>query len=214
MPSSTRERIVETTSGLFRRQGFNGTGLKQIVAEAGAPFGSVYHFFPGGKDQLGAEVVRVSGAQYQALIESIFDGAPDIVTGIRRCFDGAAQLLRDTGFADACPIETVALEVASTNEPLRKACAAVFESWLDAATRHFSDAGIARDDARELAILCVSALEGAFVLSRTLRSGAPMEAAGRRVAELVAAALNPPSPKKRADRRTGGRKRSPRSGRS
>ena len=53
------------------------------------------------------------------------------MTGVRDCFYGAAEVLRETDYADACPIETLALEVASTNEPLRIATAEVFESWLD-----------------------------------------------------------------------------------
>jgi AcrR family transcriptional regulator len=194
--TGTRDRIVRTTAELFRRQGFTGTGLKQIVAEAQAPFGSVYHFFPGGKEQLGAEVVRSSGHDYQKLLEAIFDAAPDIVTGVEQCFSGAARLLADTGYADACPIETVALEVASTNETLRLACAEVFEAWFEEATRRLIEAGIGKAKARELAILFVCTLEGAFVLSRTLRSREPIEAAGRYAAAAVADALPAQKPRR------------------
>lgn len=198
MTHATRDRIVATTSELLRRQGFHGTGLKQIVAEAGAPFGSLYHFFPGGKDELGAEVIRRSGAQYQQLIEAVLDAAPDPVSGVRMCFDGAAEHLRQTDYADACPIETVALEVASTNPQLRAACAEVFEAWIDSATRRGQRAGIPKAKARELAIVFISALEGAFVLSRTLRDPAPVKLAGRTVAAAVAAALPPTAAKRRA----------------
>src|SRR5581483_6729079 len=78
---NTRQRIVETSAELFRAQGYNATGVKQIVTAAQAPFGSVYHFFPGGKEQLGAESIVVSGAIYEQLIPAIFDPAPDPVTG-------------------------------------------------------------------------------------------------------------------------------------
>jgi AcrR family transcriptional regulator len=200
MPS-TRDRIVATTAGLFRRQGFVGTGLKQIVAEADAPFGSVYHFFPGGKVQLGAEVIRSSGHEYQKLLEAIFDAAPDIVAGVARCFSGAAKLLHDSGYADACPIETVALEVASTNDTLRLACGEVFEAWFEEATRRLTEAGIGRARARELAIIFVCTLEGAFVLSRTLRSPEPIEAAGRFAAAAVAGSLPAKKPRLPAKRR-------------
>jgi AcrR family transcriptional regulator len=189
--TDTKARIVAKTAELLRRQGFHGTGLKQIVAEAGAPFGSLYHFFPGGKDELGAEVIRSAGGEYQQLIEAVFDAAPDLVSGVRACFDGAAALLRETQFADACPIATVALEVASTNPPLRVACAEVFEGWILEARRRFLFAGVARREARELALVMIAALEGAFVLSRTLQSPEPVEAAGRAVAAVLTAALAP-----------------------
>jgi AcrR family transcriptional regulator len=188
MPA-TRERIVNASAELFRRQGYNGTGVKQIVAEAQAPFGSLYHFFPGGKEQLGAEVIRWSGSMYGRLLPAVFDPAPDVVTGVEDFFAGAAEHLRDTGYADACPIATVALEVSSDSEPLREACADVFEAWIDAGAKRFAAAGIAQSQARELAIAMIAALEGAFVLGRALRSTEPLEVAGCLAADAVRSAL-------------------------
>jgi len=49
MATNTKERILETTAEMFRRYGYTGSGLKQIVADANAPFGSLYHFFPGAR---------------------------------------------------------------------------------------------------------------------------------------------------------------------
>ena len=86
--AATRDRIVEASAELFRKQGYAATGIKQIVTEAQAPFGSLYHFFPGGKEQLGAESIRVSGALYELLIPAVFDPAPDLVTGVRLFFAG------------------------------------------------------------------------------------------------------------------------------
>src|SRR5689334_8400201 len=111
--ANTRERILDVTAELFRRYGYTGTGLKQIVANANAPFGSVYHFFPGGKEQLGDEVIRRSGLMYQELVETVWAGARDPVAGVADVFAGAGEVLRQTDYADACPIATVALEVAS-----------------------------------------------------------------------------------------------------
>ena len=138
MATDTRERILETTAEMFRRYGYTGSGLKQIVADAHAPFGSLYHFFPGGKEQLGEEVIRRSGRMYMELVEAIFDAAPDPVTGTGDVFSGAAEVLRQTEYADACPIATVALEVASSNETLRMATADVFDSWIESATLRFT----------------------------------------------------------------------------
>src|SRR5215472_15006912 len=107
----TRERIVQSSAELFRAQGYAATGVKQIVTAAQAPFGSLYHFFPGGKEQLGAEAIRVSGSLYEQLIPAVFDPAPDLPSAVRAFFAGAAEHLRDTEYADACPIATVALEV-------------------------------------------------------------------------------------------------------
>ncbi|HEX3316962.1 MAG TPA: TetR/AcrR family transcriptional regulator [Solirubrobacteraceae bacterium] len=187
----TKDRIVTASAELFRRGGYTGTGLKRIAAEAQAPFGSIYHFFPGGKEELGAETVRWSGARFGDLVPAVFDPAPDVVTAVRRFFAGAAEHLEDSGWVDACPIATVALEVSSVSEPLREACADVFADWIASASARLAEAGIAEDRARELAIGMVAALEGAFVLARALRSTEPLEVAGAQAADAVQRALAP-----------------------
>src|SRR5438105_6191303 len=168
--TNTKERILDVTADMFRRFGYTGTGLKQVVTNANAPFGSLYHFFPGGKQQLGEEVIRRAGQMYFDLVRAVFDAAPDVVQGTSDVFTGAAALLQATAYADACPIETVALEVASSNEPLRQATADVFDSWIDGATQRFVNAGVNSAKARELAIFLIAALEGAFVLSRAMKT--------------------------------------------
>jgi AcrR family transcriptional regulator len=180
---------MTASAALFRRQGYPGTGLKQITTEAGAPFGSLYHFFPGGKEQLGAEVIRWSGAGYLALVTQFFDPAPDVATAIERAFAGAGQTLVDTDYADACPIATVALEVASTNETLRHATDDVFESWIAALAERFTGAGIEAAAARALSLSVLCLLEGAFLFCRAARSLDPMVAAGATAAAAVRAAL-------------------------
>ena len=112
MASETKERILDRSAELFRRQGYTGTGVKQIVAEASAPFGSLYHFFPGGKEQLGAEAIRSLGRCSTACCSRVLRARRRAgVHGIRDFFAGAAETLRETDYADACPIATVALEV-------------------------------------------------------------------------------------------------------
>jgi len=187
--SGTKERIVSASADLFRRQGYSATGVKQIVTAAQAPFGSLYHFFPGGKQQLGEDVIRWSGAMYGQLLPAVFDPAPEAVTAVGDFFAGAAEHLRETDYADACPIATVALEVSSTSEPLRQACADVFDGWISSGTERFVAAGLSENTARELAISMIAALEGAFVLARALRSTEPLDVAGRLVAEALEAAL-------------------------
>jgi AcrR family transcriptional regulator len=185
----TRERIVDASAELFRRQGYTGTGVKQIVAAANAPFGSLYHFFPGGKGQLGEEVIRWSGRMYVQLFATIAADASDVVGAVRDFFSGAADTLRETDYADACPIATVALEVASTNEPMRQATAGVFEDWITVLTEYFVTAGIERDRSRELALSFLCLLEGAFVFSRAMRTTEPLEIAGAAAVAAVQDAL-------------------------
>jgi len=176
--AGTRERIMDSSAQLFRRQGYAGIGIKQILAAANAPFGSLYHFFPGGKQQLGADTIRASGQLYIELFATIAMQAPDVPTAVGDFFSGAAETLVETDYADACPIATVALEVASTNEQLREACADVFDGWITGATQYFSAAGIPLDTACELALSMLCLLEGAFIFCRAMRSTEPLRVAG------------------------------------
>ena len=173
-----KESLVRTAMRLFRRQGYSGTGLKQVVAEADAPFGSLYHHFPGGKQQLADEVIRGGGAFFQALVTAVYDEEATPGDSVTAVFEGAAETLTSTDFQDACPIATVALEVAGTNEQLRQATAEVFEQWTEALTERLGD--------RDQALAVIAALEGAFVLCRAGRSVEPMLAAGRMARAWVA----------------------------
>ena len=188
-PPTTRERIVYAGAELFRRQGYAGTGIKHIAVHADATLGSVYHFFPGGKDQLADEVLRTAGSFFLALYEAIAAGAPDLPSAVRDFFAGAAETLETTGYADACPIATVAGDIASTNPLLRETTADVFESWLAALAEDAVEAGIAAEQARRLALGVLALLEGAFLLSRSLRSLEPMAACGEAAVGLVEDAI-------------------------
>ncbi|MGW7522369.1 TetR/AcrR family transcriptional regulator [Streptomyces sp. NPDC054783] len=185
----TRQRIVNAGTELFRRSGYTGTGMKQIAEAAEAPFGSIYHFFPGGKAQLGEEVIRTSGAVYLGLITALMEPYEDRVAATADAFTAAAGTLAELDFADPCPIATVAMEVASTNDALRRATSEVFDSWIDHLAAYYAEGGISGPAARETASSVIALLEGAFMLGRAARSTEPVRAAGTAAAAIVRAAL-------------------------
>jgi TetR/AcrR family transcriptional regulator, lmrAB and yxaGH operons repressor len=186
----TRERILAASTELFRHRGYAGTGLKAVVASSRAPYGSLYHFFPGGKEELGVAAITSSGAMYRALVESFYPEGVDLVVATREFFKGAAQVLEGaTDYADACPIATIALEIASTSEPMRIAASEAFESWLAILQRRLVEAGVDDVPAREVAVELFCAMEGAFLLCRTNRSTEAMEITGRSATRAVEAAL-------------------------
>jgi AcrR family transcriptional regulator len=185
----TRTRIQGAATVLFRRNGYTGTGLKRIATEAEAPFGSIYHFFPGGKQQLAEETIRTSGAAYGLMVLALLDSVPDPVESVAHAFEAAADDLAATDYADACPIATVALEVASTNDILRVATAEVFAEWVSAGEQWFGRWVSDQNAARSLAYSMIMMLEGAFVLSRAARDPEPLRVAGRSMAELLRTAI-------------------------
>lgn len=193
---NTRDRILNAAAELYRRQGMSATGLKQISAAAHAPFGSIYHHFPGGKEAISAEVIRSEGIRYSALVGAQLADA-DPATGIGAVFESAGQLLEAQDYSEACSIETIALEVASTNERLRQQAAHVFETWLQQLAGWFDQLDIGDEQSRRLAMVMLTSLEGAFVLCRTLRSVEPMSVAGRTVQTAVTAVVQNSSGRKK-----------------
>ncbi|WP_374611129.1 TetR/AcrR family transcriptional regulator, partial [Gordonia sp. (in: high G+C Gram-positive bacteria)] len=160
--SATRDRILEAAAELYRRQGMPATGIKQISAAAEAPYGSIYHHFPGGKEAISVEVIRREGLRYGAFVGAQLE-TTDPLTGIPTLFENAGKLLESQDYSEACSIETIALEVASTNERLRLESAEVFESWLTGLATWFGQLEITEPERRRLALITLTALEGAFV---------------------------------------------------
>jgi AcrR family transcriptional regulator len=189
MASSTRERILIAAAELFRRKGYTGTGLKEIVAAADAPFGSLYHHFPGGKEEVGLEVVRVAGGMYATMIPYLLAANDDLEVAIRDSFRLAGEHLEASGWQDACPIATIALEVASVNEPIRQATAEAFATWVEDCAELLRTRGLDEQAATTLGFALVTALEGAFVLARASRSVEPLERAGEVIAAQAGLAL-------------------------
>ena len=183
--SDTRERILDAGADLFRQQGYESTALKAIVRSGGAPWGSLYHYFPGGKEELGALALERSGERFRRLIETAFEQAGGPAQAIRRMFDLSAAALEASNYADGCPVATVALESANTNESLRQACEQAFASWLSTLERALCEARIEPVAARRLSVFGLSAFEGAIVLSRTLRSTEPLSTSAEVVARII-----------------------------
>lgn len=181
----TRDRLVAVTGELMRRQGYAATGVKAILAASGAPSGSLYHFFPGGKEQLAAEAVRVSGGAYRELVESYFAPGVSLRSATKAFFNDGADLLESTDFVDACPIAAIALETAGNSPAIQQAAAAAFESWQAVIRLRAIEAGASAKAADSLAEDLFMLVQGAFLLCRTTRDAAPMRRARRAAVSLV-----------------------------
>ncbi|AFR49564.1 TetR/AcrR family transcriptional regulator [Gordonia sp. KTR9] len=175
----TDERIVVAMTELLRRQGYAATGIKQVVDAAGAPIGSIYHHFSGGKRDVAAAALRQSGAAYGELVGMLLAPYDDIADGIEAAFVAAADTIAESGWLNMCPVATVAGEVADTEPALRAVAAEVMDAWVDQGTALYRTHGLPEPEARTLILAVIASLEGAFILARTQRSTAPILAAGR-----------------------------------
>ncbi len=155
---------------LFSHQGYAATGVKSILTDSQAPYGSLYHHFPGGKSDLGVAAIRTGGDVYRQLVVDYFDNDRPIADCVRAFFSGAADLLSATDFQDACPIATIAMETASTDDAMRVAAADAFQSWIAVVAARLETDGYETERAHDLAVQVFCSLEGAFVHARTTRT--------------------------------------------
>ncbi|GAC01490.1 putative TetR family transcriptional regulator [Gordonia namibiensis NBRC 108229] len=175
----TDERIVVAMTELLRRQGYAATGIKQVVETSGAPIGSIYHHFKGGKRDIAAAALRQSGTAYGELVGMLLAPYDDPADGIEAAFVAAAETIEQGGWLNMCPVGTVAGEIADAEPDLREIAAEVMSSWIDTGAALFTARGLPEADARSLMTAAVSALEGAFIVARTQRSTDAILAAGR-----------------------------------
>ena len=188
--SDTKARIIEASIQLFRRQGYEGTGLKQIVEEGRAPWGSLYHFFPGGKEQLGIAAVKSYGERYRTLIEHNFKQTSSPIEAVNGLFESTTRDLLDSEFSDGCPIVAIALDKMNASETLRHACSEVIDGWVRAIASGLVDDGIDEISAVDVATSIIAALEGGNALSRIVRSTVPLAKAADMSAMVVRLVLN------------------------
>ena len=179
MSTTTRERIVTAMAELMRRQGYSATSVKQVADAAHAPMGSLYHHFPEGKQQIAAAALRTSGAAYIQLLPLLMDAHDDLREAVPASFAAAAEQIAETDWINMCPVGTVAGEVCDSEPMLREVAAEVITSWIDQGADYFVRRGLTATDARDLMLAILGLLEGAFILSRTLRSAEPLHAAAR-----------------------------------
>jgi AcrR family transcriptional regulator len=179
MARSTRESILTAAAELMRHKGYAAVAMKDVVVASGAPIGSLYHHFSGGKAQIAREALLNAGMAYGLLIPTLIDPHDDLGEAIDAVFRQAAEDMASTGFANMCPVASVAAEVADTVAELRDTTATIFTGWLDGGTAYFRSRGLPEPTARDVTVALIGALEGAFVLARTLRSTEPLLAAGR-----------------------------------
>ncbi|WP_026400506.1 TetR/AcrR family transcriptional regulator [Actinomadura rifamycini] len=182
---ATRARLIEAARALVEERGYFGAGLNDVIAAAKAPRGSLYHHFPGGKDQLVAEALAVSGREVTELIAALAEEAPGTAGLVEAVLDALADRMEAAGYAKGCPIAAVALEAAAGDGALQRACADVYRGWERALADRLVADGRSPARAGDLAGALLALIEGALVLARAQRSRAPVERARRAVRPLL-----------------------------
>jgi TetR/AcrR family transcriptional regulator, lmrAB and yxaGH operons repressor len=175
--TDARQKALATAERLFRTQGYVATGLTQILEESGAPKGSFYFHFPGGKEQLASEVLAAYGARTEAAMRQLAgrcEGDPDRF--IRALCKGIAKEMEAADWGIGCAAQNLANELAPANREFADALAAIFAAWGAVIVDALAPARGARAAAEKRAMALIAALEGARSLARAMRSAAPFDA--------------------------------------
>ncbi|WP_432062574.1 TetR/AcrR family transcriptional regulator [Streptomyces sp. S1] len=181
----TRARIVRAASLLMQRQGYDGTGIKQIAQEADATLGSVYHFFPGGKQELATVAIDHGDREFAEALGAALGDADDPARAIADFAVSLADRLAESHWVDGCPVSTTALGSVGRLPDVRSAAARAFGHWREVVSDALAKAGIPAEDAHELAHTVISTLEGAELAAQVSGSREPLEIAAKHLARLV-----------------------------
>lgn len=174
----TRDRIIEAGRDLFLAQGYNATGLSEIVKRAGINSGSLYYFFPTKEDLLLAVLDWYREHIGDGLLDPVFSRISDPIERIFGLLDGYRQLLLMTDYEHGCPIGNLALEISNSHPGVRPLLQKNFDQWVDAVRGCLEAAAdrLPEDlDREQLAILVLNTMEGGMMLARTYRSIEPFD---------------------------------------
>lgn len=185
-PRDTRARILAAAVRLFQRSGYAGTGINEIIAASGAPRGSLYHHFPGGKSQLAVEAIAHLSGQVVALIDRRVRAGDRPGTILVQVADAMGEWLARSEWREGCLISVIAQETGPEDGAIHAAVLAAYADWSArlipalVAKGHDTGAAQARAD------LAIATLEGGLILARVRRSTDPL----RDVAQLAARAID------------------------
>lgn len=181
----SRDRLVEGALRLISRQGYEATVVKEIARESGAPMGSFYYHFPGGKEELAAAAMRRGGDDVGAKFAAALDSHDEPGEALAACALALATGLEDTAWRDGCPVATTALETIGRSHALQAAAAETFAAWQELFAARLRRSGMSTDTADEIALTALALIEGAEMIARVRGSREALERAAAALRVLV-----------------------------
>ena len=181
-PSDAKSRFIETAAILFQQHGYNGVGLTELIEAANAPKGSFYHHFPGGKEELAEHSLRWAAAFISKHIDRSFESADSFAGGVQAFLQTVTRWLENSNWSMGCPILGVVVDRVPASARLSEVTQEVYKDWLCRIEAHALRLGI-KDEPRPLAMRLLLAMEGAWIVSRAMRSAEPLKQAAQMFAE-------------------------------
>ncbi len=165
--------MINAAGELFGQRGYHATAFSDVIQGSGAPRGSIYFHFPGGKQELAREAIALAGDEIEETVARAASQADDPGSLIRALAEVMVQRLEGSDYKHGCSIATMVLELAPYDEELSVEFDKVFARWRAALVGCFEAWGIVAESGVVLADLVMSAFEGALILSRAARNPEP-----------------------------------------
>jgi TetR/AcrR family transcriptional repressor of lmrAB and yxaGH operons len=164
--SSARESLISAACELFRARGYEGVGIAELLEKSGAPRGSLYFHFPGGKEEIGVEAVKAVGIDVAQQFRALHASGVDLETFIDRVFKQTAKTVKDREFEASCPIAATAACLGKHNPALASAVREMFASWEREITVAAIARGMTPKNAAEFSTAMLTCIEGALIVSK------------------------------------------------
>lgn len=179
----TRQRLIEKAAQIVELKGYFGTGINEILKETGIPKGSLYHHFPGGKDDLIKEAIKFSSKKQQKAYAAAMMGKKTVAEGLKAVVDYLINLLETTAYQYACPIGAIALESLKADEKIREACRISYEKLEKNFEAYLNLHGV--EDPENCAKAVINMIEGGIVLAKTNSNVVHLEAVKNYLHKLI-----------------------------
>jgi TetR/AcrR family transcriptional repressor of lmrAB and yxaGH operons len=189
MATDTRTRMIETTARLLQHRGYHGTSMSEILEASDAPRGSLYFHFPGGKEQLAIEATRAAVDEATQALAAMLAQSKTAAAGVRAYAEAAAELMKQSDFTFGCPVSPVILDASGGVADLAALCREAFETWTGMIAAALAAAGLPKGRAAALALLSVTAIEGALLAARAYRDVKPLMTIGVELESVLSSAL-------------------------
>ena len=187
---SARDRMLASATTVLAQAGPSGVTIDRVLSASGAPRGSVYHHFPGGRNEIIARAGQLAAEQAIGRYREL--AADHDATGFLGALtDEWKQYLTDHDFRQGCPILALAVDDPSEVPELGIAVADTFVTWRTTLARVLERDGLPTARSERLATLIITAVEGAVAMCRSTRTTAPLEDIATELRTLIVGALQP-----------------------
>ena len=180
----TRDKIIKSASSMIRKGGYHGTGINDLIKEVQVPKGSLYHHFPGGKDEIVDSALEQAAVDLALTFKNAMKGKKDAVEGLNAVIKLYIDDFTKDNLKYGCPLAMVSLDLSNENESLRMTCSRLFDFWIDAIASYLKYKGV-KGDIREKAESFLIQLEGAIMMARVQQSIRPFQLISKDLEQLL-----------------------------